>query len=113
MAKVREMNEEGWREWVATRPESVQKLCVRLPPDRLYRMKSTGQRVTLLSYGEDDTLRVNVSAEYNAVHFRAPGIRRQRGRSGGMRSTDSGRTYGRAADRGRRHRGVLRRTTRS
>lgn len=45
----------------------------RFDPWTLYRLKSTGQRVTLVSFGEgkgdEVTLRVNVSAEYNAVSF--------------------------------------------
>ena len=32
-------------------------------------MKSTGQRVTLVSYGEDGTLRVLVSGQYNCIVF--------------------------------------------
>lgn len=69
MAKVREMDHKAWDEWVATRPESVQALCKKLPPDRLYRMKSTGSRVTLVSYAEDGTVRVNITGEHNAIMF--------------------------------------------
>lgn len=69
MAKIAELNEAGWQEWVASQPPCVQELCKRLPPDRLYRMKSTGQRVTILSYGEDDRLRVNITGRYNAIMF--------------------------------------------
>lgn len=69
MAKVCEIDEKQWQEWVATRPPEVQALCIRLPPDRLYRMKSTGNRVTLYSYSENDTVTVNVLAAYNALTF--------------------------------------------
>lgn len=69
MAKIYELDEAAWSEWVATRPESVQKLCRQLPPDRLYRLKTSGHRVTLYSYSEDGTLTVVVSGEYNAVTF--------------------------------------------
>lgn len=69
MAKLFKLDEEGWKEWVAGRPPGVQALCERLPPDRLYRMKSTGNRVTLHSYAEDGTVTVNISADFNAVIF--------------------------------------------
>jgi hypothetical protein len=69
MAKIAVIDEKGWNDWVATRPPEVQELCRRLPPDRLYRMKSTGQRVTLLSYSENGTVRVSVSGDYNFVTF--------------------------------------------
>ncbi len=72
MAKIFEMDPEAqatWNEWVAARPENVQVMCRALPPDRLYRMKSTGHRVQLYSYCEDGTLTVIVSGKYNAVMF--------------------------------------------
>ena len=69
MAKVKELNQESWDEWVATRPPVVQWLCRRLPPDRLYRMKPNRQRVTLVSYSENGTVTVAVSGEFNAVTF--------------------------------------------
>lgn len=69
MAKVAELNQESWDEWVATRPPVVQELCRRLPPDRLYRMRPTGHRVTLVSYSENGTVTVDVGGEFNAVTF--------------------------------------------
>lgn len=69
MAKVNELDEASWNEWVATRPLVVQELCRRLPPDRLYLLRSTGQRVTLVSYNESGTVTVRVSGEYNVVMF--------------------------------------------
>lgn len=69
MAEINELDKDGWDEWVATRPESVQKICRQLPPNRLYRMKSTGDRVTLYSYSEDGTVTVNVTGEYNVLIF--------------------------------------------
>ena len=69
MAKVREFDEANWNEWVASRPESVRELCQSLPPDRLYRMGSTGHRCTIHSYGENGTVTVTVSGDYNAVTF--------------------------------------------
>ena len=61
--------EENWREWVSSRPDSVRKNAERLPPWELFLMKSTGQRVTVYSYSEDGTVTVNVTGEFNAVMF--------------------------------------------
>ena len=72
MAKVIEWSDEqkkAWDEWVATRPAVIQEMCKRFPPNRLYRLKTSNQRVTLYSYSEDGTLTVNVTGEYNAVMF--------------------------------------------
>lgn len=69
MAKITEIDQEAWAAWVATRPECVQVLCERLPPDRLYRLKPTGQRVTLHSYSENGTVTVDISGEYNLITF--------------------------------------------
>lgn len=54
---------------MASRPECVRVLCEKLPPDRLYRMKSTGQRVTLHSYSENNTVTVDISGDYNLITF--------------------------------------------
>jgi len=69
MAIVNEINQESWDEWVKTRPPEIQELCKKLPPDRLYKMKDSGHRVTLHSYSEDGTVTVNVTGEYNALTF--------------------------------------------
>lgn len=58
-----------WDAWVAERPECVRVLCKRLPPNKLYRMKSTGQRVTIAAYAENGTVRVNITGQYNALVF--------------------------------------------
>jgi hypothetical protein len=70
MAKIANVvNQKGWEEWVSGRPPVVQDLCRKLPPDLLYRMKSTGHRVTVYSYGEDGTVTVLVTGDYNLVTF--------------------------------------------
>jgi hypothetical protein len=69
MAKVREFDQSLWKEWVATRPESVQSLSQQLPPDRLYRLKSSGHRGTIHSYSEDGTVTIEVTGAYNLVIF--------------------------------------------
>jgi hypothetical protein len=60
MAKIAELNHEGWQEWLEGRPAAVRAVAERYPPDRLYKMNDTGQFVTIVSYGEDGTVRVNV-----------------------------------------------------
>lgn len=70
MAKIAELiDPAGWERWVSTRPPVVQDLCRRYPPDRLYLLKPPGQRVTLVSYNENGTVTVNVSAQWNCVVF--------------------------------------------
>jgi len=72
MAKIIEWSEDQrtvWNEWVATRPPIVQELCRQFPPDRLYKLKSSGNRVTLYSFSEDGTVTVNITGEYNAIMF--------------------------------------------
>jgi hypothetical protein len=59
----------AWDEWVASRPEAVRKVAKRFDPWTLYKMKSTGQRVTLVAIGEDGTVRVNITGEFNLLGF--------------------------------------------
>lgn len=69
MAKIREMDQAAWEDWVATRPAAVQELCRKLPPDRLYMNKPTQQRGTIYSYSEDGTVTVNFTGEHNLLMF--------------------------------------------
>ncbi len=62
---VKDIDQSSWDEWVAGRPASVAALCRKLPPDRLYKMRSTGHRVTLYSYSEGGTVSVIVANKYN------------------------------------------------
>lgn len=64
-----EFDRKGWEEWVATRPSTIQELCRRLPPQKLYRLKSTNQRVIVHSYSEDGTVTVDATGEFNQVLF--------------------------------------------
>lgn len=59
----------GYLEWVASRPEHVRKVATRFEPWKLYRMKSTGQRVVVYSFADADpvTLTVGVLAEFNLL----------------------------------------------
>lgn len=62
-----------WDEWKRGRPACVLAVADRIVPWKLYRMKSSGHRVTIISYSEmeDDTckLQVAVTGEYNRVLF--------------------------------------------
>ena len=58
-----------WQEWLGQRPPEVRALAERLPPWNLYRMQSTGHRVTMKAYDENGTVRVVVSPQYNCVVF--------------------------------------------
>ena len=72
MARVIEWDkgqQEIWDEWKSSRPQVIKELCDRFPPYNLYRLKSTGQLVTLHSYNENGTVTVNVTGEYNLVMF--------------------------------------------
>lgn len=72
MANIVEPTKEmtaAWQGWLATRPAVIREMGERLVPWKLYRMKSTGHRVTVVSFFEDSTVRVNVSAEYNLLSF--------------------------------------------
>ena len=69
MAIIRDMDHKEWDKWVEGRPEIMQKMCRKLPPDRLYQMKSTGHKVMIYSFSEDLTVTVVVSKIYNAVAF--------------------------------------------
>ena len=69
MAKIAELDEQVWANWVATRPKVVQDLCKKFRPDTLYLLKTSNQRVTICAYSEDGTMSVDVSGDYNALVF--------------------------------------------
>ena len=76
MARIMEPTPEqldGYRAWVASRPPNVRAVAERFEPWGLYRLKPTGPRVIVLSFGEEEdgrvTLTVHVSAEYNFTLF--------------------------------------------
>ena len=54
-----------WDAWVASRPDGVRELAARFPPWKLYRLSTTKQRVFVIGFFEDLTLRVAVTKEYN------------------------------------------------
>lgn len=55
----------AWSAWVASRPKIVREMAERINPWTLYRLKTTDQRVTLVSFAEDRTVRVRVTSEHN------------------------------------------------
>jgi hypothetical protein len=72
MALMYEMTEQqrsDWDNWISSRPKAVQDLARRFPPNKLFRLKSSGHRVYLYSYFEDGTLTVVVDGKYNMVAF--------------------------------------------
>lgn len=76
MANYFEPDEEqqaGYAAWVAERPPHVRVVAERFQPWGLYRMKSTGHRVIVLSFGESEdqsvTLTVHISADFNHLMF--------------------------------------------
>ena len=66
----------SWEAWVSERPESVRAIAARFPPWELYRLKSTGQRVSVVSIFENGTLKVHVNGaiNYDFVYFTHPEV---------------------------------------
>lgn len=62
-----------WKKWVSTRPATIRAVAEKFEPWSLYRMKSTGDRVTLFSFAEEKngkvTLTVEIRAAFNVVLF--------------------------------------------
>jgi len=60
-----------WAKWVRSRPACVRRLAESFNPWTLYRIKSTQQRCTMISFQEAKdgtvTLTVAVTGEYNAL----------------------------------------------
>ncbi len=59
----------SYAKWVAERPPAVRAIAERFTPWELYRLKDTGQCVTIVSVFENGTVRVNVPVLYNADHI--------------------------------------------
>lgn len=76
MANIKEPTQadrRAWKKWLKGRPSHVRAVAERFEPWKLYRMKSTGQRVTVYSFGEGEdktvTLTVTITGEFNLIHF--------------------------------------------
>jgi hypothetical protein len=62
--------EDDWDRWVAERPPAVRMVAEKFKPWKLYRLKSSGHRVTIVSFGEHQdgaTLTVAVTGDFNFV----------------------------------------------
>ena len=60
-----EEQKQAWDEWVTSRPEMIQEMCRKWPPNVLYRLDPPGQNVYVVSYNENGTVMVNVTQEFN------------------------------------------------
>jgi len=69
MATIEGFDVAAFAKWLKRRPKVIREMARQWPPDRLYRMKSTGQRCTLVSYSEDRTVRVSITGAHNATMF--------------------------------------------
>lgn len=76
MARFRDPDDseiQEWHEWLESRPLDIREIAKRFEPWGLYRMKSTGHRVTIYSLEKQEdgriSLKVNVMGEFNAVAF--------------------------------------------
>ncbi len=63
----------GWQEWVGSRPDAVRNVAERFYPWKLYRLKQTGQFVSVLSFGQNVdgrvTLTVLIKPDFNPLLF--------------------------------------------
>lgn len=59
----------GWKRWVSKLPAHVRVVAGRFDPWTLYRLKTTGDRVTVYSFSDDATVTVIVSGRWNKVMF--------------------------------------------
>jgi len=75
MANIFEPTEQQktqWEDWVKNRPDVIRKIAEKFYPWKLYKLKTSGHRVTIYSIDEDNpspTFKVIVSGEFNFVAF--------------------------------------------
>ena len=55
----------AWEVWLAERPEAVREVARRLPPYKLFKMKSAGLYVTIDSYDEELSGKVSLKVYVN------------------------------------------------
>jgi hypothetical protein len=65
--EIGELNKQMFELWVESLPEVVQPMVRSKPPHLLYNYE--GRRVTIHSYGEDGTVTVNITGEFNLISF--------------------------------------------
>lgn len=63
----------AWNKWISKRPEHVRKVAEKFDPWSLYRLKTSGDRCTLISFEEMQdktvTMRVAITGRFNLVIF--------------------------------------------
>lgn len=59
----------AWKAWVRKLPKAARAAAERFDPWTLYRLKTTGDRVTVCSFADDATVTVIVSGRWNLVLF--------------------------------------------
>jgi hypothetical protein len=66
--------EQMWNEWLSKCPHCIREMITKynLSPDRLYRYKNTGRKVTIHSLFEDGTVSVNVLYRFNEESMISP-----------------------------------------
>jgi hypothetical protein len=72
VATIYDMTDEEMKEyseWAASAPPVVRDILERLAPNKLYRIKSTGQRCDVYSVSEKGTVTVNITGQFNVVAF--------------------------------------------
>lgn len=69
MAILFALEEPDYSAWVNSRPAIIKEIAQRLPVNKLYRLKTTGQRVTMYSISEDGTVTVDVTGQFNLIAF--------------------------------------------
>lgn len=65
-----EKQEEAWQQWVNEIPEPIKELCKLYPPNKLFELKTTGQKVYVVQYDEslennEHTLTVGIDVVFN------------------------------------------------
>lgn len=80
MATIRTFDKndkKAYAKWLKSKPPVIQEMAKKIPPEKLYRLKTSNHRVTIFSYNENGTMTVVVSGKYNFVDFerRVFGIR--------------------------------------
>ena len=54
-----------FNEWLKGRPQVIQDLAAKYPPDRLYNYAPHNQKATLYCYNEDGTVGIRLTTEFN------------------------------------------------
>lgn len=72
MAKSGTMSDESLKRFldsIQELPPEKREIFLRYPPDRLYRLKETGERGVIQSYDSDNTVTVAITGQFNRTIF--------------------------------------------